>query len=430
MRRLMLLIAAGSLWLFLAAVPVFADGGPHVASVNNGIAGVNADSCAGCHRAHTAQGEYLLVASSATASCLTCHGSTGLGATTDVENGVQYALGTTEVRGGQVLGYLRGGGFVNARIGSGEVVRIGYDERRRRPPARQGAGPDRRVPARHLGPPAEHQRRGRSSGLHRLGQRPQQPDRRTPGRSSRSSARRATTRTGTAQYRILNPIPDPSASGTDGSCRPRPPAIVTDAALPAAGDTRNYTIIQTNGGTNTLPASQVAALNLPATAGDYWRRRVPWNWHVRHGQRRAERTVRDASTASTRAWCLTCHTRYLSDGLGRQDRRRDLHLSAHLDRDLPELRHVPRGAWFERPDDRVQLGHHGLPGRHRRTGRRQPAAQDRQPRHVPGLPRSDGDDRCRDSRSGRRPSRSSPSSDNLRGGRRRRPGHPQQPSTG
>ena len=28
----MLLIAAGSLWLFLAAVPVLADGGPHVAS--------------------------------------------------------------------------------------------------------------------------------------------------------------------------------------------------------------------------------------------------------------------------------------------------------------------------------------------------------------------------------------------------------------
>ncbi len=74
LRRLMLLIAAGSLWLFLAAVPVFADGGPHVAAINNGTGGVNADSCAGCHRAHTAQGLYLLVESSGTALCTSCHG--------------------------------------------------------------------------------------------------------------------------------------------------------------------------------------------------------------------------------------------------------------------------------------------------------------------------------------------------------------------
>ena len=176
MRRLMLLIAAGSLWLFLAAVPVFADGGPHVASVNNGSAGVNADSCAGCHRAHTAQGEYLLVASSATASCLTCHGSTGLGATTDVENGVQYALGTTEVRGGQVLGYLRGGGFVNARIGSGEAVRQAYDSAGN---VRQNA----KVPVRTAGSqPVTSAHLPNTNGvvgtanLHRLGQRPQHHD--------------------------------------------------------------------------------------------------------------------------------------------------------------------------------------------------------------------------------------------------------------
>ena len=60
MRRLMLLIAAASLWLFLAAVPALADGGPHVASVNSGVSSLTADSCAGCHRAHTAQGAMLL----------------------------------------------------------------------------------------------------------------------------------------------------------------------------------------------------------------------------------------------------------------------------------------------------------------------------------------------------------------------------------
>ena len=56
----MLLIAAGSLWLFLAAVPALADGGPHVASVNSGVSSLTADSCAGCHRVHTAQGAMLL----------------------------------------------------------------------------------------------------------------------------------------------------------------------------------------------------------------------------------------------------------------------------------------------------------------------------------------------------------------------------------
>ena len=79
LKRLMLLIAAGSLWLFLAAVPVFADGGPHVAANNSGVNGINADGCAGCHRAHRAQGEPLLLAASETALCLTCHGATGLG---------------------------------------------------------------------------------------------------------------------------------------------------------------------------------------------------------------------------------------------------------------------------------------------------------------------------------------------------------------
>jgi predicted CXXCH cytochrome family protein len=125
LKRLMLLIAAGSLWLFLAAVPVFADGGPHVSAINNGTgnggATLAADSCAGCHRAHTAQGEPLLKDSGGIATCTACHGASGLGATTDVENGIQYVLGTNPVRTGTTLGFLRSGGFVTARIGSGEA---------------------------------------------------------------------------------------------------------------------------------------------------------------------------------------------------------------------------------------------------------------------------------------------------------------------
>ncbi len=113
----MLLIAAGSLWLFLAAVPALADGGPHVASINNGSTSLTADSCAGCHRAHTAQGAMLLTVPEEEL-CESCHGDAVPGATTDVWSGVQYALGADGLRDqAATLGALRSGGFESTLIG-------------------------------------------------------------------------------------------------------------------------------------------------------------------------------------------------------------------------------------------------------------------------------------------------------------------------
>jgi predicted CXXCH cytochrome family protein len=121
-RRLALLLAGGALWLVLAAVPVFADNGPHQAG-----ASATTDGCSGCHRAHTARAANLLVSSTQTALCYTCHGTTGTGATTDVQDGVQYApvtttkvLTTTRTGSGSTTfaGALRGGGFDNAAINS------------------------------------------------------------------------------------------------------------------------------------------------------------------------------------------------------------------------------------------------------------------------------------------------------------------------
>ena len=122
----MLLLAAGSLWLFLAAVPVFADGGPHVSSANSGVSSLAADGCAGCHRAHTAQGEMLINAPSEEELCLTCHGAASTGATTDVMTGIQYAIGAGGLRGGTELGALRGGGFTQARMDAGNMTRLAY----------------------------------------------------------------------------------------------------------------------------------------------------------------------------------------------------------------------------------------------------------------------------------------------------------------
>lgn len=129
-RRWSLLLAGGLLWLFLAAIPALADGGPHLTSVNSGTSTLTADSCAGCHRAHTAQGEYLLAAQSEEALCLSCHGNGGTGATTNVEWGIQFvpstAVGLVGTRTGVELGALRDGGFLKARINSADPSRVQY----------------------------------------------------------------------------------------------------------------------------------------------------------------------------------------------------------------------------------------------------------------------------------------------------------------
>jgi predicted CXXCH cytochrome family protein len=92
--------------LLAGAAAVLADNGPHVSTVNSGATGITADSCAGCHRAHTAQGPLLINAADDTALCLTCHGAAVAGATTGVENGLLAGSNSG----------LKGGGFVNATM--------------------------------------------------------------------------------------------------------------------------------------------------------------------------------------------------------------------------------------------------------------------------------------------------------------------------
>ncbi len=110
MRRSALFFLGCALSLFIGVAPAAADNGPHVKG-----AGLVADTCAACHRAHTAQAPYLLKSAQETL-CLTCHGSSGTGANNDVEDGVGYS-GTE--RGGGPAGALRGGGFKYALIDSG-----------------------------------------------------------------------------------------------------------------------------------------------------------------------------------------------------------------------------------------------------------------------------------------------------------------------
>ena len=126
MRRFWFLLAGAALWLFLFVVPALADGGPHMVLVNSGSSTLTADSCAGCHRAHTAQGEFLLKASSEEALCLSCHGSASAGATTNVELGVQFRPAGDGTRTGVALGALRDGGFLKAYINASAPTRLVY----------------------------------------------------------------------------------------------------------------------------------------------------------------------------------------------------------------------------------------------------------------------------------------------------------------
>jgi predicted CXXCH cytochrome family protein len=107
---LVLLIFVPALVLAMVVV-ASADGGPH------GGYTPTTDACAGCHRAHTARGPRLLITPIETL-CMSCHGTAGTGADTNVEDGVYLERdGFAEVPAqGVVDRGLRGGGFVNTRM--------------------------------------------------------------------------------------------------------------------------------------------------------------------------------------------------------------------------------------------------------------------------------------------------------------------------
>ncbi len=319
MKRLAFLFAGGALWLFVAALPALADGGPHVNTLNNGSAGLTSDNCAGCHRAHIAQGAFLLKEEEP-ALCLTCHGSAGTGATTNVADGVQYELAavtTTSLRGVE-LGALRGGGFVNARIGSGSAVGVSYATTSattgitsyRREAKVPALATGQAVTSAHLdvsGP-------GPSTvwGNNILG---------TAGAGATGVTLECTSchnPHGNGQYRILNPIPEPL--GGTGFVKAGTGVTVTDAAPPGPGEVRNYTIIQLAGGTGSLLASAVAGYAV--TDGDYLHRKVPWNAGNQGAGDTSATSYNDAPNGlpitfngQINAWCATCHTRYATSSV-------------------------------------------------------------------------------------------------------------------
>jgi hypothetical protein len=116
---------------------------------------------------------------------------------------------------------------------------------------------------------------------------------------------------GNGQFRILNPIPSdaggPLVEDTVAN-------VVTDAALPPAGDSRNYTIIQRPTAYGyVLLASDVVAQGFSPLSGDYFHRGVPWDTRLNND---APNGIPGGTGTSFNdqitQWCSACHTRYYS----------------------------------------------------------------------------------------------------------------------
>jgi predicted CXXCH cytochrome family protein len=317
-------------WLMLAAAPAFADAGPHVKDANSGLATLAADSCAGCHRAHTAAGPLLLTAPSEEAMCLSCHGAEGLGATTNVEDGVQYAVGNDGEGGVPVAGALRSGGFVNARIGSATPTRISYP---RIDGAQIVAGFSALVPVLPAGMPvtSAHLDLGQP-GWNATGVAWGNGGINAPSPAVTMGCSSCHNPHGNGQYRILRPMPaPPTAAGSPGTFvqAAAPGAAVTELGEPTgagAAGVRNYTVQPGRTLQDVLDAAAIPDAE-GATAGDSWRRYLPWDgvptWTGTNiapatgvSGDRPEYLAGGTNLTQWRTqmslWCATCHTRYFA----------------------------------------------------------------------------------------------------------------------
>lgn len=306
MRRLALMLTCGAVWLILAAVPALADGGPHAIAQNNGSLGINSDNCAGCHRAHTAQGEYLLKTADENDLCITCHGAAGTGATVNVEDGIQYAIqeagdpdpGQRTTDTSAVAGALRGGGFLNARIDAGDgvvagnVKRISYPRDTSSTTAGiQGPATSQSayVPVLGTGVPTT------SAHLDLIADVGGVPDGIADngiawGNGVAAGAGPVVTLHcaschnphGNGNYRILNPIPDPEPDVADAFDDASQAIYVNEVRPnPATGtyaqQTRNYTVQWGATLDDVLLGLAYPVAGEDATRGDYWRLLQPWN---------------------------------------------------------------------------------------------------------------------------------------------------------
>ena len=289
MRRLAILFAGGTLWLFLLAVPAFADGGIHVAGQ---YAGTTTDFCAGCHRAHSAAAANLLLKEQP-GLCYTCHGAGGSGAQTDVQDGTYYSLANTvHVAGAAASGALRGGGFNYALIQTASYTGSLFGG------ATIGTTTPALTTSHHSVDESAQVMWGNGSYTGTVNY----------GVDVDLSCGSCHDPHGNHQYRILNPGPGGSgiASFSFQPGYANGGRVYVNDATTKTYTTTNYANI--DGGNTSL--NNLAPSTQPATAqnGD------GWNGGPQDGSTVAYNTTTknwygNYTTASSQ-WCATCHTRY------------------------------------------------------------------------------------------------------------------------
>jgi len=306
-RRLMLLIAGASIWLFLFALPVFADNGSlHKA----GAFGKTPSACASCHRTHSAAAENLLV-NAQPGLCYQCHGSGVIGATTDVQDGSLNGAGTQA---------LRGGGFDYALISSDNFVGSGFSALTI---YASGKGATASTPGAGAALTSSHH--STDGAVTAWGNAP------LPGFSgSTPTLGTATVLTcgschdphGNHQFRILKPAPtdsgialnthSPDQATFDKGGR----VYVNDVAYTVAKDytTANYGVIDpgNQSPTNLAPVDNTGTAAQPTTPFNG----SGWNGGPQNNSLLAYNTTKknwygDWTNVSSQ-WCATCHTRYMA----------------------------------------------------------------------------------------------------------------------
>jgi predicted CXXCH cytochrome family protein len=287
-------------------------------NVNNGTGptGLTADSCAGCHRAHTATAAGLLNTEQPEL-CLNCHD--GSKATTDVIDGVQYS-GIAQTP--PVLGALRGGGFQYALIDSSNAAKVIINDAAHQYSAHvQPLTTAQKVTSTH----------GGTGGIYNAGW----GTGTVWGNGAVNSGTGASVTLecaschnphGNGQYRILQTTPGlTETAGTYTVSIDDPGVQVKDTTTTG---THNYTI---------KPASDAADANgsaaniVTADTGDYWRyhwdptgatawylnplppkdpMNTPWNGVTPTNAAANGGVAPDNTSGLMTAWCIQCHTRY------------------------------------------------------------------------------------------------------------------------
>lgn len=271
MKRLVFLLVGSALFLAYGAAPALADYGPHVEQTWTAgqtytvDSSVGTDRCAGCHRAHTAQGEYLLKEEQP-GLCFTCHGTSGTGASTDVVDGKGYtgSGGSPDASRAGSFGALRGGGFQFALINTAAPKKDVYQYN-----ATTVRNKNQHIYALTTGQPATSAHNVNTADVTAWGNGPVSGTTPAYGSTVQLACASCHDPHGNGNYRILRDIPEQSGA-------------TTGVTIPDATTKVYVTSDYWEAGDSNTPAVTVGT------------------------------TTVDAFSANISAWCTTCHTRYLA----------------------------------------------------------------------------------------------------------------------